>query len=249
MPPSALPIYVVSLKRSPERRAAMSERLAALGLEFCFIDAIDGQDPLPAHAYDRRKRLRVYGTELSPYEIACGLSHVKACQAVAASGAAMGLIIEDDVELAPDLPRVLGAIAKLERRFDIIRLAGKRPRPAKLVAPLAGRGLARLFGGACGSQAYVITNAAARRFAEYALPMTQQIDVLLDEYYFHKLNTFSVLPHPIWENTQTPTTIPVRAPGNGRGRRTGIYRVMPRKWPADIARFFYHWRHYRLGAE
>jgi glycosyl transferase family 25 len=251
VPHTALPIYVISLTRSSARRAAISAQLAALGLAFCFIDAIDGALPLPnaAQAYDREKRLRVYGTDLSPHEIGCGLSHVKACAAIAAGPARAGVVLEDDVVLAPDLPAVLDAVAALERPFDIIRLAGKRARKCKPVQRLAGRRLVRLFGGACGTQGYVITREAARRFIGYALPMTQQIDILLDEYYFHGLNTFSVLPHPVREDETLPSTIPARAQGGARHGRALFYRIMPRKWPSDIARFFYHWRHYRLGAE
>ena len=39
-----LPIYVIALKESTERRQIMTERLESLGLEFSFIDAVVGKD-------------------------------------------------------------------------------------------------------------------------------------------------------------------------------------------------------------
>ena len=39
-----LPIYVISLKASTSRRRAMTGRMADLGLEFSFIDAVNGRD-------------------------------------------------------------------------------------------------------------------------------------------------------------------------------------------------------------
>ena len=39
-----LPIYVITLKKSTERRQIMTERLERLGLEFSFIDAVVGKN-------------------------------------------------------------------------------------------------------------------------------------------------------------------------------------------------------------
>ena len=39
-----LPIYVIALKKSKERRQIMTKRLGRLGLEFSFIDAVVGND-------------------------------------------------------------------------------------------------------------------------------------------------------------------------------------------------------------
>jgi glycosyl transferase family 25 len=251
LPHKDLPLYVISLARRPERRAAMQARLGALGLAFSFIEAVDGLHPIPdlERTYNPQKRLRIYGTELSPYEIACGLSHLQACETIAASPEGIGLILEDDALPAPELPAVIAAIKKLEQKFDVIRLAGIRPRPTKLVQKLdATHSLARLYGGACGAQAYVITAEGARKFIKYALPFTQQIDILLDEYYFNGLNTYAVQPYPVMVDEESPSTIPARARNDCRHKRALFYRIMPRKWPSDIARYLYHWRHYRLGA-
>ena len=41
-----LPIYVISLRTSTSRRRAMTQRMAALGLDFEFMDAVRGGDIL-----------------------------------------------------------------------------------------------------------------------------------------------------------------------------------------------------------
>lgn len=42
------PIYVISLERATERRAAAEQQLVSRGVNFTFFDAVDGaQQPLP----------------------------------------------------------------------------------------------------------------------------------------------------------------------------------------------------------
>ena len=41
---AAMPVWVISLQRSTDRRAAVYESLQAQALDFEFVDAVDGQD-------------------------------------------------------------------------------------------------------------------------------------------------------------------------------------------------------------
>ena len=42
-----VPVWILSLQRSPERRASMLEQLTAANISFEFVDAVDGHDLLP----------------------------------------------------------------------------------------------------------------------------------------------------------------------------------------------------------
>ena len=69
------PIFVISLERDIERRAAMRQELA--GFDFHFFDAVDG-DELDEASYRHRIQAdwwRVWlGRELAPGQIGCPLS-------------------------------------------------------------------------------------------------------------------------------------------------------------------------------
>jgi GR25 family glycosyltransferase involved in LPS biosynthesis len=69
---AAIPIYVISLDRAPERRAHMRAQMARLGLAHEIVTAVDGREPIEGleRLYDRPRRLRAYGSDLTPAEIA-----------------------------------------------------------------------------------------------------------------------------------------------------------------------------------
>ncbi len=157
--------YVISLDRAPERREHMRAQMARLGLTCEIVRAVDGHQPIEGleRLYDRRRRLRVYGTDLAPGAIACCLSHLAVCQRIIESREQIGLVLEDDVVLSDAVGAALADIATLDPRgFDVVRLAGLRERRGRTVRPLSGgHSLARLIIGPCGTQAYVITAAGA----------------------------------------------------------------------------------------
>lgn len=69
-------IRVISLLDQKERRSRIQALLLDSGYEWRFFDAISGKgiDPYIKH-YDRSKRMKFPGHDLTPNEIACFLSH------------------------------------------------------------------------------------------------------------------------------------------------------------------------------
>ena len=86
----------INLDRSSGRRAAMQAQLAALGLGWVHrLPAVDGAAvPPPA------------GCRITAAEHGCFVSHLWAIEAGPAD--AFGFVFEDDIELSPDLPLLLG---------------------------------------------------------------------------------------------------------------------------------------------
>ncbi len=230
--PAAIPIYVISLDRAPERRAYMRAQMARLGLVHEIVRAVDGREPIAGleRLYDRRRRLRTYGTDLSPAEIACCLSHLEACRRIVESEAGIGLVLEDDVILSDALAPVLADLADIHRgSFDVVRLAGLRERRSKVARQLSGgHNLTRLAIGPCGTQAYVITAAGARKLIAYCTPITQQIDIALDETCFNRLDTYAVLPYPVRHEANIASTIGERAADDARRGPAGLYQIARR---------------------
>src|SRR3954464_5716333 len=122
-----IPVVVISLLRSSERRKATGARLDALGLAFKFHDAIDGNlfTETDATRLCPRRASIARRFILSKQEIACLESHKQCLQAAIESGAPFTCILEDDAWIEGDIgefldPTWLGNIAP----FDVLKLGG-----------------------------------------------------------------------------------------------------------------------------
>src|SRR5438309_1099697 len=89
-----LPVYVVSLSDAAERRRTMTARLAAAGIAFRFVDAIDGRfERLPDHIDGARVVREGFHSESA---LACAASHRAVHRTIAEGDSELALILEDD---------------------------------------------------------------------------------------------------------------------------------------------------------
>ena len=90
-------IYLISLAKDTKRRELLQQKFGSYD-SFKLIDAVDGRE-LNAREYYKivSPSFKAYGKVLSPAEVGCSLSHVKAYEAFLASDAKFALIFEDDV--------------------------------------------------------------------------------------------------------------------------------------------------------
>ncbi len=126
-----IPLFVINLAKSQNRRAHMQQQLGSLGLSYEFIKAVDGkaikERDLPPidHAFAEKLSYRKAPTKA---EIGCALSHLKAYQKIVREGMEYACIMEDDVLIRrPEKLRWvlqqdnLSAVHK-RARFDLIHL-------------------------------------------------------------------------------------------------------------------------------
>ena len=109
----AWPIYVISLKRATQRRAASQCALDAMGVSFAFFDAVDGallSEAEVAAAYDAEGNARQYKRPLSLPEIGCYLSHHALWQRIVDEKLDGAVILEDDFEADESFGKVVDAI-------------------------------------------------------------------------------------------------------------------------------------------
>src|SRR5690554_7645668 len=91
-------IYLVSLEQDTERREKLKERFPETYNEFIHINAVDGRI-LSAKEY-YQKTLPYFISQnkvMSPAELGCTLSHIKALEAFLQTNEPYALILEDDV--------------------------------------------------------------------------------------------------------------------------------------------------------
>ncbi|MDE0407754.1 MAG: glycosyltransferase family 25 protein, partial [Alphaproteobacteria bacterium] len=180
------PIFVVSLVRETERRAAMRKELA--DFEFEFFDAIDGNE-IDECRYRHRLQAEWWrimrGRILSPGEIGCFLSHYALWERLVETGTPHAIVLEDDARLEDGFPVVVEEILKSGVEWDVVHLAPKkRYAIERVLAVLDGvRWLVRYrrrFGGAVG---YLIRLEAAEALLHYCWRIRAPIDWLYAEWW------------------------------------------------------------------
>ena len=190
-------IILINLARAAERRAVMGGRLAELGLAFEILDATDGRALTAeerAMADDSRRR-RHARRPLTDNEIACFISHRRAMAALLTSGEAMAAVLEDDLALSPELPRVLDAVAAQAGRFDVIDLfrSGKRREffvPCRPLLP--GLALGRVGYTHMGANGYVVSQAGAARFLSQTERFADEVDRELHRHWVNGLDVYGL---------------------------------------------------------
>ena len=138
---NSIPIYVINLKRNPERKLFIQRQLDAFGLDYQFVDAVDKYDlESPeyrthiAHSlgineanleYKYSKLVHTKTNKAFRSEglgrIACLLSHVKTHNLILENHHHVACVVEDDAVLLPTFPSLLADIK--EPTWDILMLS------------------------------------------------------------------------------------------------------------------------------
>jgi len=179
-----VPIYVNNLARRPDRLHYMQAQLSQAGLQFERHAAFDVAGVCEEDLDPRidRPRSRVFMSS----ESACNLaSHLAMHQRLLHSGAEAAIIMEDDIELSPDIAPAARDLEWLPPDIGVIQFErygsgqSRRLVGPSLGKPSPGRSLHRLFSRVGGSACYLITRRAARHLADWTGPLRAPIDHLL----------------------------------------------------------------------
>lgn len=177
-----IPVIVISLKRSADRRAAMQAHLGEMKVPFAFFDAVDGSTISPAEraALDVRPVARKYGRGLSDGEIGLGASYVQLLRAIAAGADPFVCVLEDDARLLPEATRLMSEeILTSLPAFDLIMLyawKSEKGLTAVAIAEIDGIGVYAPYKSAGGTVGQVVTRAAAAKLARHLLPLRAPVD-------------------------------------------------------------------------
>ena len=191
-------IIVINLDEDTGRRERIEWRMRELGLGWERLAAVHGSRLDASHeALVDRGAHAARGLRFSPGEIGCWLSHRMAQQMIAEGADEMALILEDDLRIQDDLPKVLD---RLERgaagKFDVIRL--HRYKLQRKYVPVreldANRTIGFVRPADSGAQAYVMSREAARTLIERVPRMVHLADHTLYQHWTHGLEVCSVDP-------------------------------------------------------
>ena len=123
MPTPSIVYLCINLPRAEDRRRAIQAQALKHGLDIQLVTAIAGED-LPAEVpeYDRAARRRCHNHDLTPNEIACTLSHIKALKTFLASDAEYAVIMEDDALLAENFSAGIRELTDHLQGWEIAKL-------------------------------------------------------------------------------------------------------------------------------
>ncbi|WP_201986786.1 glycosyltransferase family 25 protein [Hymenobacter rubidus] len=199
-------VYVISLRRAPERRHYIEQHLSALGLVYEIVDAIDYQELTPA---DFARLIDPQAAAANPYLTkgvqACALSHAKVCDLIAASPDRMALVLEDDAALPANIKSILALIEQEIADEEVISLSYYTHFHDGIELSL--QGAKKLANGNSlfypvnltdvgSAMAYVMPRAVAARLPRTAVPVRVAADYWGDHYRNGAFQSFRCL-HPV----------------------------------------------------
>lgn len=204
-------IFVINLKRSTTRKTLMENQLAPLGVEYEFLEAIDGENLeqkwiTQATTSNLYKQINgLYGF-YSSNEIACYASHYTAWQKCIELNQPI-IILEDDIIITDKFKSSLNLIEKFTRKLDYIRLMVlEKHQPKKIIL----ENLWLYTHCPSGTQGYAITPAGAQKFINHSKKFYSPVDMYMDKWYVHGLRAYCINPEVIAENNSCNSDIGFR---------------------------------------
>jgi glycosyl transferase family 25 len=232
----AIHVLVISLERSTDRRDRVKRELKNFSLEWTFLNAVDGfaLQVLP-QSYDRSKVKRLQGYELTPGEIGCYLSHMKAWEKCVELNKTT-LVLEDDFVIDGDLSHVFESLIQMDRKWFLVRLAALYDVEHRVIDHFNGIELIENRGDPVGAAAYLIKPSAAAQLIKCSSAIYEPVDHYLEHCSKHGLRMLAVKPYPIAivGKDSTITDRPGRLPIKGLQKtKRSIFRWLDRKFSAN----------------
>lgn len=178
---NTIPIFVINLIRSYQRRRSVVTQLEHLGLGFEVIPAADklSLSSRERSLYSSTRTRQKIGRDLTDGELACAISHYRTCQIILQRAMPYALILEDDALFDMRLKKVLDNINLFPDDWGMINLfsGGQfESLPIRIDTTLQVVKFTAKMNSAVG---YIITRAAAEKVVDHALPISSASDGLL----------------------------------------------------------------------
>ena len=180
-----IPVWVINLKKRPDRLKKIGKRLNKLGVEWTKIEAVDGQS-CKNNDLNISSKFGEIGF-LSDNTRACSASHYKVWEFLISRDFNYGIVLEDDVELSDEFRDLLYDDSWIPKGSNLIKL--EKFAPNKVSKILVGAVLSQALGDTrqvhkmysrhTGAAAYLISRKGAKKLVKWNSQFTVPVDHLL----------------------------------------------------------------------
>lgn len=182
-------VQLINLDSRPDRLAAFSEEAAAIGLAFDRLPACNGSLP---EFEDRAAQIPVTprGEPVGPRALACTESHRVGWRRLIDEGHDYGVMLEDDIYMAPDLGDICSRTDWIPADADLVKLETMNYRvllSKETAGSVSGRSIHRMLSDHLGTGGYVVSRAAAEKL----LAATDVSDDTIDRMMFDTISPLS----------------------------------------------------------
>lgn len=221
-------IFVISLKRSQDRREAIKKQLDRQLVKFEFFDAIDGRFE-PPHSlfanYNYTKRLWLTSGRMpSKGELGCYASHFliwKKCIELDESV----LVLEDDSEIKDNFSKMLPLIEEKLNRYNFLRLEAETDKGELYQVESDGvidiSFMTDNFGGA---RSYALSPESAKKLVKHSDRWCMPVDNYIGSIYLHDVPCYIFKPSIVENPQEFLTTIQL-----GEEKKAPLYRKPSRE--------------------
>ena len=159
-------ILVINLDRSADRLERMRQIFAGAGLDFERLAAVDGKLLPPEEQSVFSGQRNGQPVTLTPGEIGCYLSHVKAWKTLLDGTGDHVLVVEDDVHFSPKAGSILKETGWIPPDADIVKLETARTHVRlanETAATIGDISVRKLESQHLGTAAYIVSRAGAKK--------------------------------------------------------------------------------------
>lgn len=181
--------YVVNLDRSVERWDRMQKMFQDLGVEIIRLPAVDGRKMDPEELKNMRPKLserHFWLKEMTPGEMGCYLSHLKAWKSLLETEEEWALIMEDDLLVRENVKDFITDESWIPEGVDLIQMTARKEPGAELrekifksIRSKNARLLKVLRWSNMGTVAYMINRKGAAAMIEISKKVLGPVDDLL----------------------------------------------------------------------
>ncbi|WP_299667089.1 glycosyltransferase family 25 protein [uncultured Psychromonas sp.] len=200
--------FVISLKKSKERRKRILETLSRAGIDFTFFDAIDTSQSKLLHQSKvvPQKTTQRFGYLLTEGEIACYSSHYLMWVKCVELNESI-LVLEDNASFSDQFEVCFPKFEQLVAKYDFIKLGGTHQTGKKFVAINIieeinnDTKLIRYCKRDSGARGYLLTPKAAKQFIDNAKEFVEPVDDYMEKPWRHGIKSHCFHPNLVMRAT------------------------------------------------
>jgi glycosyl transferase family 25 len=211
-----IPVFVVSLKSSSERKNHTIAQFDKMGISYQIIDAISSDHQLVTEIFKDRKPITSHGTPryMKRAEVGCALSHMHIYRKMVLEHIEVACIFEDDNDYSSALNQLLDYNNLNVTPWDMLMLGHRRGYKqyatwsrAKKELPVSGYKIGQPIEIPLGTYAYVIKRNAAELLLNHCNPITMAADHFTGRASVIGVNTYILSPPCAINNPRFKSTI------------------------------------------